>query len=548
MLQQTVWIQQSNSADRHHNLTRISKEIHNTTKMLGQRIFGRKKKQQSHKKTVADEKRQQYSHQASGGVQDVPAAPVSAKPAEAWEDQQAKKKKWWNRLFGYLDKESVPGRRPSAPQERPTVTTSDAQTASQKEAVRNFWRWLLINNGRKHRVSPVNITSAEKTDSPNPERSSSPASTNNTDEQDECDEREAVTPFCSLDDVTQANSVDITDLEEKLFMARLNDNETNYIWDTDSSLDSPIDCFGFPNIGQTCYMNASLQSILTLEDFIGGISLMEHVWSSVPEAHLMRSLMDVRDVHSSIDTQVKIPFLQFFKDVVSAQAPDFWDTLQKDAHEFLTAVLEQMRGLVPLLQETAAVVGTHYTCPVEDHLVITMENTRTCKSCGAQSVRQEEFTNLSLDLLPGGSVEEMLQEYLKETEVEFRCDCGGNTSSCRSSFLTLPQVLILQLKRFRYSPFFELEKVDDPVRLTRDLLVSSTQDGGCYSLISAISHFGSTEMGHYISEGIHPDNNPDEPDDHWLTYNDSMVFDTSGKLVCEQQERGAYILFYKRIV
>ncbi|XP_049453268.1 ubiquitin carboxyl-terminal hydrolase 37-like isoform X2 [Epinephelus fuscoguttatus] len=459
--------------------------------MLGQRIFGRKKKQGS-VKTVSDEKKQHSSHQTSGGVQDVPAAPGSAKPA--WEDRQPKKKSWWNRLFGYLDKKSVPGRRPSAPQERPTVTTSDAQTASQKQAVRNFWRWLSIN-GRRKRVSPANITNDKKTDSPNPERS----------------------------------------------------NLTNVIWDTDRSLDSPIKCFGFPNIGQTCYMNASLQSLLTLEDFIGGISRMEKVWSLVPEAQLMRSLMDVRGVHSSIDARVKIPLLKSFKDVVSAQAPEFWDTQQKDAHEFLTTVLEQMRGLAPLLQETAAFMGTHYTCPVEDNLVITIENTRTCKSCGAQSVRQEESTNLSLDLIPGGSVEEMLQEYLKETEVEFRCDCGGNKSSCRSSFLTLPQVLILQLKRFRYSPFFELEKVDDPVRLTRDLPVSSTQDGGCYSLVSAISHFGSTEMGHYISQGIHPDHNPDKPDDHWLTYNDSMVFKTSGKLVCEQRKRGAYILFYKRM-
>ncbi|KAL7398042.1 hypothetical protein ABVT39_003292 [Epinephelus coioides] len=222
-----------------------------------------------------------------------------------------------------------------------------------------------------------------------PQESSSPATTNNTDEQDE---RDDVTPFCSLDDVTQSNSVDITDLKEKLFMARLNDNKTNDIWDTDSSLDSPFDCFGFLNNGHTCCMNASLQSLLTLEDFNGAISHMEQVWSSVPEAQLM--------------------------------------------------------------------------------------------SCGAQSVRQEGFTNLSLDLIPRGSVEEMLQEHLK--------------------------------------------------------------DGGCYSVVSAISHFGSTERGHYISKGIHPDYNPDEPDDQWLTYNDSMVFETSGKLVCEQQERGAYILFYKR--
>ena len=33
--------------------------------------------------------------------------------------------------------------------------------------------------------------------------------------------------------------------------------------------------------------------------------------------------------------------------------------------------------------------------------------------CGAQSKRQEELTNLSLDLVPGGSVEKMLEEYQK---------------------------------------------------------------------------------------------------------------------------------------
>lgn len=35
-------------------------------------------------------------------------------------------------------------------------------------------------------------------------------------------------------------------------------------------------------------------------------------------------------------------------------------------------------------------------------------------SCGKGSTREEEFTNLSLDLVPGGgSVEEMLEDYQK---------------------------------------------------------------------------------------------------------------------------------------
>lgn len=33
-------------------------------------------------------------------------------------------------------------------------------------------------------------------------------------------------------------------------------------------------------------------------------------------------------------------------------------------------------------------------------------------SCDAQSLRQEEFTNLSLDLVPEATVEQMLQLYL----------------------------------------------------------------------------------------------------------------------------------------
>ena len=32
--------------------------------------------------------------------------------------------------------------------------------------------------------------------------------------------------------------------------------------------------------------------------------------------------------------------------------------------------------------------------------------------CGAQSTRQEEFTTLPLNVVPGGSVEQMLEEYL----------------------------------------------------------------------------------------------------------------------------------------
>lgn len=106
--------------------------------------------------------------------------------------------------------------------------------------------------------------------------------------------------------------------------------------------------------------------------------------------------------------------------------------------------------------------------------------------CGAVSITEEEFTNLSLDLIPGGgTVEEMLRCYLKvrnaspqsfplevtdvmfkwdventfqaqhqssiedkaccfcavlqETELDYNCECGATTSCQRLSFVNLPK-------------------------------------------------------------------------------------------------------------
>ncbi|XP_031148544.1 ubiquitin carboxyl-terminal hydrolase 37-like [Sander lucioperca] len=318
-----------------------------------------------------------------------------------------------------------------------------------------------------------------------------------------------------------------------------------------------VDCFGLPNIGQSCYMNSSLQSLLILEDFMRDISRMERVWRSVPEAQLMRRLMEIRDTHTSTHSQTKAPILHSFLEAVSLQTPEFRNILQHDAHEFLTSVLEQMRSLAPLLQEAAARMGRRYTCPVEDHMVFMMENTRTCKSCGARSTKQEEFTNLPLDLVSGVTVDDLLQEYLKLRSTWCRrCSPLIDTFAAhllqeRSAFgnrIRVQLVLILQLKRFRFSPFLELKKADDPVTLLRDLVVSSAQGGSCYSLISTISRFGCTERGHYICDGVHPDDSPDDPSDRWLSFNDSVVFETTGSMVCEHQQQEAYILFYKRHV
>ncbi|XP_047450717.1 probable ubiquitin carboxyl-terminal hydrolase 4 [Mugil cephalus] len=160
-----------------------------------------------------------------------------------------------------------------------------------------------------------------------------------------------------------------------------------------------------------------------------------------------------------------------------------------------------------------------------------MDNSRTCKTCGAQTTTREKFTNISLDVVPGASIEEMLKAYQSEEDLECSCQCGGKISGRKSSLDTLPGFLIVHLKRFRFTEAYTLEKVIDPVQIQRDMLVSSNQGGGCYSLVSAISHYGNICRGHYIADAIHPDSCSETQIDRWLTLNDFLVKETVGSSV-----------------
>ena len=55
-------------------------------------------------------------------------------------------------------------------------------------------------------------------------------------------------------------------------------------------------------------------------------------------------------------------------------------------------------------------------------------------------------------------------------------------------------------------------------------------------------------IGHYICDCHYADGDPDDPTDRWLSYNDHIVTETTGELVCERRQRSSYMLFYERRV
>ncbi|XP_069389824.1 uncharacterized protein [Paralichthys olivaceus] len=310
-----------------------------------------------------------------------------------------------------------------------------------------------------------------------------------------------------------------------------------------------LDCeenLGFPNPSQICYMNSILQSLLTLTEFIGDIRVQKDMWELAPGAEFLRAFMDIVRCHRSPNKGNKLQALFAFKMEVGKRCAEFLDMGQKDAHELLTTFLDYVERLHPVITGRPGMADL-YICPIQKHLMFKMTNTRACKKCGQGSINEEVFNNLSLNLVPQESVKEMLDHYLLKTEFECKCVCGGANSTQCYSFDTLPRILILHVKRFCFTPFYTLKKLIDPINISRELIISSTQGQGQYSLVSVVNHIGSNgNSGHYVSAGVKRDAAEDDPTDQWVMYNDNYVKRTTGQSTCNQYKKDAYILFYKR--
>ncbi|KAA8594424.1 hypothetical protein FQN60_011559 [Etheostoma spectabile] len=189
----------------------------------------------------------------------------------------------------------------------------------------------------------------------------------------------------------------------------------------------------FPNLVQTCYLNSTLQGLLTITDFIQGIYNQESVWSSLPKSELLRGFVKVGLARFTTSEAVKEPALTAFKRTVAEFNSEFEDdrlsTFQKllflyvsvqDAHEFLSCVLDQLWCVSSDLQVEACNKGYSYTCPVDANITFQMLSTGTCNGCGLQSTREEDYIDLSLDLVFAGE---------NQLEYWWCVECGAEASS-----------------------------------------------------------------------------------------------------------------------
>ncbi|KAL5494431.1 hypothetical protein EMCRGX_G015766 [Ephydatia muelleri] len=312
--------------------------------------------------------------------------------------------------------------------------------------------------------------------------------------------------------------------------------------------------FGLPNIGNSCYMNATLQCLRStqeLKDFFSDRSRFIFL-------HEFATVMD-----SMWEGQTREINLGHIKNVTT----QFHGTSQQDCQEYLTAVLEKLHtalksppnyiscasGHSKALATQADkcwlnYLSTHGNSIVVDTFQGQLQTHLQCQQCKAVFERFDPFASIATPI-PITEGKESLhicvkQLMSKESIGNWPCHaCKKTVSVARSIAISkAPKVLLMHLNRFHQDVNGKRHKIETFVDFPFELDISehcqsgdSSQPRCVYDLFAVIHHFGTISSGHYIACC------KDRGSDQWQRYDDARV------TVCNKDEvvkSSAYVLFY----
>ncbi|XP_072034963.1 ubiquitin carboxyl-terminal hydrolase 37-like [Amphiura filiformis] len=239
-------------------------------------------------------------------------------------------------------------------------------------------------------------------------------------------------------------------------------------WRTKSLVSKPnnISLHGFSNLGNTCYMNAILQSLFGLNSFTNDL-LKAGTMQAVRDVSLywaVTSLLEAKQQRVSAEQMGNK--LRLVKTAISVTATRFSGFMQHDAHEFLCQCMDQLKEDVDVAnkerQNEAEKAGVdlppQLPCPITCNFEFEVLHTIRCKECAKETTKTEEFYDLSVDMprisIKAGlsaSIQTALDQFFKPEEIEYTCsECGGKSASVVHKFTKLPRILILHLKRYTF--------------------------------------------------------------------------------------------------
>ncbi|XP_034251240.1 ubiquitin carboxyl-terminal hydrolase 36-like isoform X1 [Thrips palmi] len=272
---------------------------------------------------------------------------------------------------------------------------------------------------------------------------------------------------------------------------------------------------GMVNLGNTCYLNATLQALFHVPAFVE--------WLSKDSDHMKRceqlngpgfgeciTCAMARTYQLSQNTAIVKPHLITNKLKMICRHMSHGS--QEDAHEFMRHLLENMeKAYLVRCKAQKLDAYSKETTPINQIFGGYMRTEVTCLKCNYASITFQHFQDLILDIRKVSKVEEAMHHYFMRERLDGensykceKCKCGVPATK-KYSIERPPKVLCIQLKRFNVMGV----KLPKPVehRIQMDLKKHVHPQSSYaklqslpYRLISMVTHVGpSSGCGHYTA-------------------------------------------------
>lgn len=242
--------------------------------------------------------------------------------------------------------------------------------------------------------------------------------------------------------------------------------------------------FGLKNLGNTCYLNAVMQSICSLREFTTALHGMAKELPACRDGPLYAASVEILQRMASASPEQGPLSPERIRKQVAEAAPMFQGSGQQDAHEFCLEYMNQLHDELLFahkaseIQEASLATQLFFDSALRKRLI--------CAECSRGRDVSELFRDFSVDFIGDGKADfcaltEMVQAYFADERLEAKCEhCGCQHARMQKHLLEPPRVLMLHLKRF--VPNFQRRRFD---KCQADVLIPDELD-----LKDCLQHFG----------------------------------------------------------
>ncbi|KAI6190835.1 USP domain-containing protein [Aphelenchoides bicaudatus] len=301
---------------------------------------------------------------------------------------------------------------------------------------------------------------------------------------------------------------------------------------------------GLHNTRNDCFMNSVLQFVFHTPQLVRFILGKKNRHSCADDTRCIYCTL----IRYCNNICLKQSFTAIrLREIVNSQFPNRIANNQEDAHEMLIFLLSKLEPPLPKKNGSMPIEPRPKVPTTEIDRIFggKLKYKIQCHECTHSQGRSEQFRELNLNLGQSPNqyqitkLEHYIESYFKiERLNDYKCDKCGKKNSIRQPCIEVPpNILVIQLKRFRYNGSKNHVEIAFPTDLNLTKFAFDKDHGLNYRLYGFISHSGmSANSGHYKATMLGYDKKWYQFDDDYVSMTNPDNFD----------QRQPYLLFYHK--